>query len=79
MVLVEEGMRRTMRPDGIILAPTVSTGVPHLLLKGVDSRSYIFDESGRMLTDGLKKRNPLDEDENPLEKACIMRIDGALR
>ena len=32
----KRGMRRAMRPDGIILAPTVRrTGVPHLLLKGV--------------------------------------------
>uniref|UniRef100_UPI0036F20BA0 cell surface protein n=1 Tax=Enterocloster aldenensis TaxID=358742 RepID=UPI0036F20BA0 len=47
----------------------------------VDGRSYIFDESGRMLTGWFDEDgNPLDEDDNPLEEGMYYADeDGALK
>ena len=49
--------------------------------RSVDGRSYIFDESGRMLTGWFDEEgNPLDEDENPLEEGMYYADeDGALK
>ena len=47
----------------------------------VDGRSYIFDESGRMLTGWFDEDgNQLDEDDNPLEEGVYYAdADGALK
>ena len=49
--------------------------------RSVDGRSYIFDESGRMLTGWFDEDGrPLDEDENPLEEGVYYADkDGALK
>lgn len=49
--------------------------------KNVDGRTYIFDESGRLLTGWFDEDGePLDEDDNPLEEGVYYADeDGALR
>ena len=48
--------------------------------KNVDGKTYIFDENGRMLTGWFDEDGePLDEDDNPLEKGeYYAEADGAL-
>ena len=42
----------------------------------MDGRSYIFDESGRMLTGWFDEDGrPLDEDENPLEAVSYTHLE----
>ena len=74
------GTEKAMRPDGITFGANGKAyrGTDIFFLNGVDGRSYIFDESGRMLTGWFDEDGrPLDEDETRWRTACTMRIRTA--
>lgn len=82
-VLVEEGDEKGHEAGWYYFGANGKAyrGTTSSFKRSVDGRSYIFDESGRMLTGWFDEEgNPLDEDENPLEEGMYYADeDGALK